>query len=331
MKAYIFRLLTAVFAGALFAVGTVEAQPTYDVLFDLDRNSATGCTISPVDGNALAGYERRLRATVDTATLQVTGVELQTCDGILFQPVSASGGPFPVGLNTGVNGGDVIELAVTRNALNTGNAALIQLAFVAGAADGSDVVATRDGSVDGPAIVLGLPVQVPTLSLTALVLLALALLLLAWLAHRRLGKLGALSLVLLVSAAVWAANFAADGDVSDWAGLAPIAQDPDDDATNGSSALELLAAFAALENEVLFFRIDVADLENQAPVAVDDTFETDEDTPLSEAAPGVLANDSDPDMDPITAVLETGPVNAQSFTLNPDGSFDYTKSRFQWG
>ena len=324
LKAFIFHSLTAAFAGMLFAAGAAQAQTTYDVLFDLDRNASTGCSVSPVGGNALAGYERRLRASVDSSTLQVTGVELQTCDGSLFQPVSSSGGPHPIGLNTGVAGGDVIELAVTRSALNTGNAALIQLAFVADAADGSDVVATRDGSAGGPAIVFGLPVQVPTLSLTALAVLALALLLLGWLAHRRLGKLGALSVVLLVSAAVWAANFAADGDVSDWTGLAPTAQDPANDATNGAAALELLAAFAALGNDVLFFRLDVLDLENQAPVAVDDTFDTDEDTPLNEAAPGVLDNDSDADMDPITAVLDTGPSNAQSFTLNPDGSFDYT-------
>ena len=324
MKAYIFQLLTAVLAGMLLAAGPAEAQTTYDVLFDLDRNAATGCSVAPVGGSALAGYERRLRASVDTTTLQVTGVELQSCDGSMFQPVSPSGGAHPIGLNTGVSGGDVIELAVTRDALNPGNAALIQLAFVADAADGSDVVATRDGTAGGPAIVFGLPVQVPTLSLTALILLVLAVLLLAFLAHRRLGKLGALSVVLLVSAVVWAANFAADGDVSDWAGLAPTAQDPANDATNGSAALELLAAFAALENDVLFFRLDVVDLENQAPVAVDDAFDTDEDTPLNEAAPGVLDNDSDADMDPITAVLDTGPSNAQSFTLNPDGSFDYT-------
>ncbi|TDJ43327.1 MAG: DUF4347 domain-containing protein, partial [Gammaproteobacteria bacterium] len=50
-----------------------------------------------------------------------------------------------------------------------------------------------------------------------------------------------------------------------------------------------------------------------------------QDTTLNtSAAGGVLANDYDADDDPLTAVLVTGPTNAQSFTLNADGSFDYT-------
>ena len=61
---------------------------------------------------------------------------------------------------------------------------------------------------------------------------------------------------------------------------------------------------------------------NQPPVAADDSSTTNEDTPLTVAAPGVLANDADPDGDPLTAVLATGPANG-SLTLNADGSFAY--------
>ena len=42
------------------------------------------------------------------------------------------------------------------------------------------------------------------------------------------------------------------------------------------------------------------------------------------AAQGVLANDSDVEGDPLTAVLVNGPSNAASFTLRSDGSFTYT-------
>ncbi len=62
---------------------------------------------------------------------------------------------------------------------------------------------------------------------------------------------------------------------------------------------------------------------NDPPVAVDDSYTTDEDVTLSVAAPGVLTNDSDPESDPITAVLGTGPANG-TLTLNADGSFSYT-------
>ncbi|NNC93132.1 MAG: DUF2341 domain-containing protein, partial [Acidimicrobiia bacterium] len=44
----------------------------------------------------------------------------------------------------------------------------------------------------------------------------------------------------------------------------------------------------------------------------------------SEEEAGVLANDSDPESDPMTAVLDAGPSHAAAFGLNPDGSFTYT-------
>lgn len=61
---------------------------------------------------------------------------------------------------------------------------------------------------------------------------------------------------------------------------------------------------------------------NAPPVAVTDTFLTYEDQPLSEPAPGVLANDVDPDGDPLTVELLSAPFG-ESFDLYPDGSFDY--------
>jgi hypothetical protein len=63
---------------------------------------------------------------------------------------------------------------------------------------------------------------------------------------------------------------------------------------------------------------------NRAPTAGNDSYTTNEDTPLAVPAPGVLANDNDPDQDPITAVLATGPLHAATFVLNSDGSFNYT-------
>jgi VCBS repeat-containing protein len=63
---------------------------------------------------------------------------------------------------------------------------------------------------------------------------------------------------------------------------------------------------------------------NDAPVAVADSYSTNEDTPLSVSAPGVLSNDSDVDSPSITAIQVSGPSHASSFTLNADGSFSYT-------
>ncbi|HEX4738459.1 MAG TPA: tandem-95 repeat protein, partial [Allosphingosinicella sp.] len=66
---------------------------------------------------------------------------------------------------------------------------------------------------------------------------------------------------------------------------------------------------------------------NDAPVATDDGYSTNEDNPLSvNAASGVLANDTDIDTahTSLTASLVAGPSHASSFTLHADGSFDYT-------
>ncbi len=68
--------------------------------------------------------------------------------------------------------------------------------------------------------------------------------------------------------------------------------------------------------------IDVSPV-NDAPVAADDAYAAPEDTPLAVPAPGVLGNDSDPDDDPLSAVLEAGPAYGD-LALNADGSFIYT-------
>ncbi|HSJ27868.1 MAG TPA: cadherin-like domain-containing protein [Acidimicrobiia bacterium] len=65
-------------------------------------------------------------------------------------------------------------------------------------------------------------------------------------------------------------------------------------------------------------------LQNQAPVAVNDSYSTKQDTALVvSAANGVLANDTDADGDALTAILVAGPTNG-NLTLNADGSFTYT-------
>jgi VCBS repeat-containing protein len=61
-----------------------------------------------------------------------------------------------------------------------------------------------------------------------------------------------------------------------------------------------------------------------APSALGDSKTTNEDTAASVAAPGVLANDTDLDDGSIHAVLVSGPSHAASFTLNSDGSYNYT-------
>ncbi len=62
---------------------------------------------------------------------------------------------------------------------------------------------------------------------------------------------------------------------------------------------------------------------NDAPVATNDSYTTDEDVVLSVAAPGVIANDTDGDGNTLAAALVAGPANG-TLTLNANGSFSYT-------
>jgi VCBS repeat-containing protein len=75
---------------------------------------------------------------------------------------------------------------------------------------------------------------------------------------------------------------------------------------------------------------------NDRPVAADDSAVTDEDSPVTVIAPGVLNNDSDADVGDtlsVTAVDTSGTAGAVSawdadgsFTYDPDGQFEYLKA-----
>jgi hypothetical protein len=62
---------------------------------------------------------------------------------------------------------------------------------------------------------------------------------------------------------------------------------------------------------------------NTPPVAADDAYSVPDDEVLTVAAPGVLGNDTDADLDTLTASLVSGPSYG-NLTFNLDGSFVYT-------
>ena len=62
---------------------------------------------------------------------------------------------------------------------------------------------------------------------------------------------------------------------------------------------------------------------NSPPVAGPDAYATAENTPLVVSVPGVLSNDTDPNGDPLVAILDSG-VSHGLLALDPNGSFVYT-------
>ncbi|HEX8857895.1 MAG TPA: Ig-like domain-containing protein [Actinomycetes bacterium] len=91
---------------------------------------------------------------------------------------------------------------------------------------------------------------------------------------------------------------------------------------NGRDTFTYKASDGALTSDVATVTITVLPMPDP-PVAQDDSYSTDQGTPLTVTAPGVLANDSDPDGDRLAAVLMTGPAHG-ALTLSSNGSFTYT-------
>jgi VCBS repeat-containing protein len=91
---------------------------------------------------------------------------------------------------------------------------------------------------------------------------------------------------------------------------------------NGMDSFSYKANDGTVDSNTATVTINVGAV-NDAPMANNDSFSTNEDTVLTVAAPGVLGNDSDADGDLLTAVLVVAPSNG-SLTLNADGSFSYT-------
>src|SRR5829696_6498582 len=82
-------------------------------------------------------------------------------------------------------------------------------------------------------------------------------------------------------------------------------------------------AVASFNSDTVAVRLNTTIVPNRAPTAADDSYGTAEDTARTVNAPGVLANDSDPDGNPLSAVLVSGPSHG-TLSLNADGGFTYT-------
>jgi subtilisin-like proprotein convertase family protein len=93
---------------------------------------------------------------------------------------------------------------------------------------------------------------------------------------------------------------------------------------NGTDSFTYRAHGAGATSEPATVTIHVHAVDD-ATAAADDAYATDEDTPLNVDAPGLLANDSDPD-DALTAALVTGPAHG-NVEVRPDGSLTYTPER----
>ena len=91
---------------------------------------------------------------------------------------------------------------------------------------------------------------------------------------------------------------------------------------NGADSFTYRANDGELDSNLATVSITVDSI-NDAPVALDDSYSTEEDTQLTVPALGVLSNDSDLDEDALSVDLAVDVQNGV-LTLNSDGSFVYT-------
>lgn len=91
---------------------------------------------------------------------------------------------------------------------------------------------------------------------------------------------------------------------------------------NGSDNFTYHASDGELNSNVAMVSLTIIAV-NDPPVANNDSYTMLEDIPLAVPAPGVLSNDTDVDVNILTAVLDIAPTHGM-LTLNPNGSFNYS-------
>ncbi|MBB5207982.1 beta strand repeat-containing protein [Chiayiivirga flava] len=308
-----FRIVAVLLS--LWATQAIAQSTVHEVYLDLDADASTGCSVV-TDAGSVAGMELRLRATVDGDPPQVQTVTRALCDGAAFGAAQAQPAGYPVGLNLGSGGADVVEFSTALAGLGDGGT--VPAAFVSSNAAGADLVLTTvtlPGTVEPPGPTPIEPAVIPATGwLTLLLLVGLTV----WLARRHPGVGGTLVVIVMMGAGVaWAANFVADGQIIDWTGEAPVATDPANDASDGSAQIDIVAVFAATENARLHVRIDVRDLEptaNQAPTLDPQTFTLAENSAAGTAV-GSIAG-TDPDAGQTLTYAITGGNTGNAFAID---------------
>lgn len=289
-----FRIVAVLLS--LFAAQAIAQSTVHDVYLDLDADPGTGCSVATAAG-PVAGVELRLRATVGGDPAQVQAVSRAECAGGTFGAGTAQPAGYPVGLDLGTAGADVVEFSTALAGL--GDEDTVPATFVSSNAAGADLVQATialPGGVEPPGPGPGTtePAIIPATGWLALLLLVGLTL---WLVRRHPGfGTTMVALVMLGAGVAWAANFVADGQIMDWTGESPIATDPANDASDGSAEIDIVAVFAATENARLHLRVDVRDLEpadNQAPTLAPASFTVDENSAAGTPVGTVTGSDAD--------------------------------------
>ncbi len=303
---------------SLIFIGNAQAQSRlYHLYVDSDNNTGSGCNVALPDfATTLQGVDKRLSIETTGQPPSIASTRVHSCNGATFDAgVAAS--PAALGLNTGVNGADVFEAEAGQFELGITATGLARFYFHSESDTAGDVVLTN---TQGGPIILGFVVTVPAMGLLAAALLALGF---VWLARRRLnGRLSALIVLVGVAGVVWAMTIVVDGQTGDWNAISPIGLDPVGDTSQPGEFADFNAVFLFIENNTVYVRMDVVDVENQTPIANPGSDVTLEDTAIILTLSG-----SDGDGDPLTFNITQAPANG---ALGPVNVVNATTSTVQY-
>ena len=343
-----FRSVWVLFLVLCLGLGAAHAQTVMELrtLIDTDNNPATGCTVTTAAG-VFTGADMASVTRVDlSATDPVGDVSREICQGGVLVADASFVPASPLRWSLGVAAAGAQMDVVESYAQLLAPASSLRMGFAASTNDGSmapTALLSASGGGTGGVLLLAAPgaVAVPALGLGGVVALAA---LLGWATQRsarlrRWTASGAVLCLLLVVGVAWSA-IVRDGAPADWGSTPAVAS------SAASGPLQLSAVYVQLDGTTLHLRYDV-DLGIRDGATQDDgPFNATVGTPLSVAAPGLLANDSlgTPAMQvreirvagstTTVAVGGSVPLAGTSLTVQSDGSFALgaptTPGNFQW-
>jgi hypothetical protein len=231
----------------------------YRALIDVDNNASTGGQVSIVQKGESPHWEQGIdyivRVPFDDTTGMLHDIVIDRYNPGLsaFETIHTDSFFCPKGRGNGFEGSDVVEFKALRSLLGnpTGTMKVIYHASIVG---GNDYTAAFFYSAAQGAVAV--PVLNTWGMLGAFLLLGGSGI---YLLKKRM-PIGMLSFVLMLMLGVgiaWAATIALDGQVTDWAGIAPLVTDPIGDSSNDDRNEDIRAGYMTSDSENLYFRMDV--------------------------------------------------------------------------
>ncbi len=248
----------------LSTVAISQVSKSYNVYVDRDNQATTGCIVLQPDfATQFDGIEGYLSITIGSSPVAITSALYYECQGGVFDSGSSIV-TAALGLNTNINGDDVFEMEINTFDLGIRSSTSAKFYYTSESATSSDIVVVNNS---GGGILFGVAFPIPALSFLSLLLLTLIVLVVARKTYKN--KVVIVTSIMLFSTVVWSMfTFVIDGDVSDWSSFTAI-NDPVADNSGPGNFSDITQVFGNLEQDKFTARMDVVDVENQAPTADD--------------------------------------------------------------